>query len=164
MILRNFKYMPHNYRAGSQYETLRMEAKTLGIEKNVKLTGPMLEICQVLNILTSLCSHQFGRSAHGTAGSYVMYVGLLYTKVGGIPQLLSMGERYSGSPASSNALALAICVLLKDDSLRKRLAFSAKQRFEKEFTAARMIQAHQKIYLDWLYQKRILDANTGTGW
>jgi glycosyltransferase involved in cell wall biosynthesis len=90
---------------------------------------------------------------------------IVATKVGGIPQAIIDGE--SGilvPPASSNALALAICVLLKDDSLRKRLAFSAKQRFEKEFTAARMIQAHQKIYLDWLYQKRILDANTGTGW
>lgn len=151
---------------GSQYETLRMEAKTLGIEKNVKLTGPMLEICQVLNILDIfVLSSVWEGLPMALLEAMSCMRSIVATKVGGIPQAIIDGESGILVPsASSNALALAICVLLKDDSLRKRLAFSAKQRFEKEFTAARMIQAHQKIYLDWLYQKRILDANTGTGW
>jgi len=151
---------------GSQYETLRMEAKTLGIEKNVKLTGPKLDICQVFNILDIyVLSSVWEGLPMSLLEAMSCQRPIVATKVGGVPQAITDGE--SGilvPPASSNALALAICKLLKDSFLRTRLAAGAKEKFEKEFTVTRMIQAYQEIYFKCLYQKRILNANTCTGW
>ena len=151
---------------GSQYETLRMEARTLGIEKNVKLTGPKLEICQIFNILDI---YVLPSVWEGLPMSLLEAMSsqrpIVATRVGGIPQAITDGE--SGilvPPASSSSLALAICTLLKDSSLRTRLALKARQRFEMEFTMTRMIQAHQSIYLNCLCQQGILIANTCLGW
>lgn len=151
---------------GSQYETLRQEAKNLGIEKNVKLIGPKLEICEIFNILDI---YVLPSVWEGLPMSLLEAMScqrpIVATKVGGIPQAIIDGE--SGilvPPASSSSLALAICALLKDNSLRTRLALGARQRFEKEFTVTKMIQAHQSIYLNCLCKKRILNANTYTGW
>lgn len=151
---------------GSQYEKLRLETMALGIEKNVRLTGPKLEICQIFNILDI---YVLPSVWEGLPMSLLEAMScqrpIVAAKVGGIPQAITDGE--SGilvPPASSNSLSMAICALLRDSSLRTRLARGAKQRFEREFTVARMIQAHQNIYLDCLNQKRILNANTCAGW
>jgi glycosyltransferase involved in cell wall biosynthesis len=151
---------------GSQYETLRMEAKILGIEKNVKLTGPKLEVGQIFNILDI---YVLPSVWEGLPISLLEAMSsqrpIVATQVGGIPQVITDGE--SGiliPPACESSIALAVCALLKDSSLRTRLAQGARRRFEKEFTAARMVKAHQSIYLNCLCQKRIVNANTCVGW
>jgi glycosyltransferase involved in cell wall biosynthesis len=143
-----------------------MEAKILGIEKNVKLTGPKLEVGQIFNILDI---YVLPSVWEGLPISLLEAMSsqrpIVATQVGGIPQVITDGE--SGiliPPACESSIALAVCALLKDSSLRTRLAQGARRRFEKEFTAARMVKAHQSIYLNCLCQKRIVNANTCVGW
>ncbi len=150
---------------GSQYETLRQEAKNIGIEEKVKLTGPKLQICQIFNILDI---YVLPSVWEGLPMSLLEAMScqrpIVATSVGGIPQAITDGE--SGilvPPASSSSLALATSALLKDCSLRTRLALGARQRFEKEFTVTKMMQAHKNLYLNCLYQQRVLNANTCPG-
>lgn len=74
-------------------------------------------------------------------------VPVVATAVGGIPELVDHGATGLLVPAGEPArLAAALGQLLDDTALRERLAATARQRVEREFTVARMAECYRAVY------------------
>lgn len=65
----------------------------------------------------------------------------------GVPWVNLHGETGFNVPAGdAHALSQALCKLLADDDLRKRLGAGSRQRYERQFGAPRMIERILKLY------------------
>ena len=72
---------------------------------------------------------------------------LCATAVGGIPRLISAGENgFLCEPGDDAALAGHICRLLDDPSLGDRLGRAGRERVVRDFSFARMVDAHEALF------------------
>ena len=74
---------------------------------------------------------------------------IIATKVGGIPEMLSIGNEFTGilvPPKNSQILAEKIIYLLNHSHKAKKMAQIARKKVEKEFTLEKMIDNTLKVY------------------
>ena len=76
-------------------------------------------------------------------------VPIIASKVGGIPEMLSIGNEFTGilvPPKNSQILAEKIIYLLNHSHKAKKMAQIARKKVEKEFTLEKMIDNTLKVY------------------
>jgi glycosyltransferase involved in cell wall biosynthesis len=75
-------------------------------------------------------------------------VPVVATGVGGIPELVSDGVSgvLVGAPPVASVLAGELATLLRDPARRRELAAAARERFEREFTAAAWVRRVRAVY------------------
>lgn len=128
---------------------LKIEAKTLGISKNVHFLGPRLDMPELLKlfdlyVLPSLWEGipmvLLEAMAAGCA--------IIATDVGGNSSVIKHG--FNGSliqAKNSHVLALEIIKLLSDNKLRSRYILNSLDLFDKKYRAAIMTQRYENLYL-----------------
>ncbi len=71
--------------------------------------------------------------------------------VGGIPEVVRDGEEaVLAPPGDAPALADALFTLAKDPGLRERLGTAARKRGEARYSAAAMVEAYERLYVEAL--------------
>jgi glycosyltransferase involved in cell wall biosynthesis len=128
--------------------SLRQQADTLNVGKNVRFLGPREDVPELLRIsdLGILCSHEEGFSnaiLEGMAASLPMVV----TDVGGNAEAVEHGATGLVVAARSpSELGAAILRLVKDAALRKRMGQAARNRVEQEFSLEACVAQYEKLY------------------
>jgi glycosyltransferase involved in cell wall biosynthesis len=140
---------------GNQKNLLLMEAKKNGVEKNVFLIGPRLDVSDVLQIFDV---YVLPSEREGLPLSLLEAMAterpIVATTVGGIPNAIT--NEIDGllvSPKSPEQLAEKICFLLSDEKLRGNLGVNARIRFENNYTIDKMVGEYQEIYLNYVKTK-----------
>ena len=73
------------------------------------------------------------------------------TRVGGIPEAVREGEGgLLCDPGDSGGLRDALCRLISDPPLRRRLGRGARVAFERRFSLQRMVEGYERLYLSLL--------------
>jgi glycosyltransferase involved in cell wall biosynthesis len=129
-------------------ETLREQARHLGLADHILFMGPRGEVAEILaaSDIGILCSHEEGFSnavLEGMAAGLPMIV----TRVGGNTEAVIDGETgIVVPPRAPTDLAAAIVRLVADPGLRARFGAAGRQRVQKEFGVDRFVQAHCALY------------------
>ncbi len=152
-IPRVLKEFPHSFFLfvgdGELKDSLRTKSRILGIRDRVFLTGFREDIPEILSILDLfvLPSHLEGLC---TSLMDAMYMGVpvVATTAGGIPEVIENGKTgLLVPPKNPSALAEAIIELLRDKSKREIFAAEGKKRVLQEFTASKMVDRVEEVYL-----------------
>jgi glycosyltransferase involved in cell wall biosynthesis len=133
---------------GPERETLKKEAKTLGIERQVRFVGYSSDVRRWLSLsdVFVLPSHYEGFSV---ALLEAMAAGLpvIATSVGGNPEIVIPGETgVLVPPGDSKALAEAIFDLHRRDDLRTDMGKRGAERVRQEFNLKKMMSEYIKVY------------------
>ncbi len=120
----------------------------LGLDDTVQFTGFIAEAETLLSAFDVfvLCSRSEGLGSI-ILDAFASGVPVVATAVGGVPELVSDGTTGLLVPAGDSArLATSIELLLNDRGMANRLAASARELVEREFTVQRMAQRYLAIY------------------
>jgi glycosyltransferase involved in cell wall biosynthesis len=113
------------------------------------LTGHRDDVMAVLDA-TDVLLHPSRHDALPTSIIEAMAcsVPVVATDVGGIPELVTGGVSgvLVGAPPVASALAGELAILLRDPGRRRALAAAARERFEREFTAAAWVRRVRAVY------------------
>lgn len=119
-----------------------------GVEERLHLLGSSDDVAGCLAYLDIgiLCSE-----SEGFSNAIVEYkragLPVVCSEVGGNPEAVTHGEDgFIYSVGDTESLARAVKALADDLELRKTMGDLAKRNAEKEFSMARMIEAHQSLY------------------
>ncbi|MDD5454940.1 MAG: glycosyltransferase family 4 protein [Candidatus Ratteibacteria bacterium] len=137
---------------GELKDSLRTKSRIAGIRDKVFFTGFREDIPEILSILDLfiLPSHLEGLCTSLMDAIY-MGVPVVATTAGGIPEVVE--NEKTGllvPPKDPNALAEAIIKLLKDKDKRETFAAEGKKRILEKFTASRMVEQVEQVYLSLL--------------
>lgn len=140
-------------------QTLKQRAAHLGLSERVIFTGyrsdvPELFSQAAVSVLPSL-------SGEGLSNTLLesMAAGLpvVATRVGGSPEMIEDGlNGLLVPPRDPGALAQAICAVLDDRELARRLGYEAKHRVAEHFSLERMVRETQDLYRTLLERKAIV--------
>ena len=134
---------------GSMEETLRTEAKTLGIDDIVHFTGFVYDVAPYYNImdLSINCSIGTETSCLALSEAYSLGVPAVASDFGGNPYMVT--DHWNGylvpqkDPA---ALADTIARIADDPVLHQKLCDGAKESYTQKFTAAAMTRQMEALY------------------
>lgn len=134
---------------------LRARARARGVARRVHWVGFRSDLDRLLPGL-DVVVHPALREGLGVALLEALAAGVpvVASAAGGIVDLIRDGvEGRLVPPGDAGALAVAVTELLADPAARRRLGAAGRARVTREFTAARMAQAHLPIY------EAVLDAS-----
>lgn len=127
-------------------------AANLGIGERLRITGFATDIPSLLaqvsvSVLPSLSEGLSNTLLESMAAG----VPVVATRVGGTPEAITDGEHgLLVSPKDDAALAEAICAILADAELARRLGRQARARAVQRYSLERMVQANQDLYTNLL--------------
>jgi glycosyltransferase involved in cell wall biosynthesis len=133
---------------GDLYEELQAEARALGVEPYVRMLGFRKDVPDMLPQLDIfvLPSLSEGLSL-SILEAQAARVPVITTAVGGSPEVISSGEDGLLVPsADPQALADAICLLIKDKDLRHQLAKAGQEMVFQRFTLRRLVRETTDVY------------------
>lgn len=134
---------------GRHESELKKEAHDLQILDHVRFIGPRLDMPELLKlfdlyVMTSLWEGLPMVLLEAMAAGCP----IVSTNVGGIGTAIKHGVNGSlVSPQDSYALAKEIVRVLNDEKLRSKYAANGLDIFEKQFSAVKMTQQYEKLYL-----------------
>jgi glycosyltransferase involved in cell wall biosynthesis len=136
-------------------QELARRAAGLGLGGRIAFTGFRSDVPAVLSeaavsVLPSLSEGLSNTLLESMAAG----VPVVATRVGGNPEVIEDGV--SGilvSPRDPAALAQAVCAILQDRDLARRLACSARQRVVEHFALKRMARETEDLYVELLERK-----------
>lgn len=128
------------------------QAKNHGVEDRLHLMGSSDEVVNCLAYLDIgiLCSE-----SEGFSNAIVEYkragLPVVCSEVGGNPEAVTHGgDGFVYPVGNTESLAELVMALANDPELRKRMGDLAKRNAEREFSMARMVEAHQSLYCNLL--------------
>jgi glycosyltransferase involved in cell wall biosynthesis len=133
---------------GDLYEELQTEAKSLGVDSYVRMLGFRKDVPDMLPQLDLfvLPSLSEGLSV-AILEALAVGVPVVATAVGGSPEVITSGEDGFLVPAADpEALAESVCLLVKDTSLRKRMAKAGQEMVYRRFTLPRLVAETTDVY------------------
>jgi glycosyltransferase involved in cell wall biosynthesis len=135
---------------GEGVERARLEqlAKSLEVENSVIMPGFQANVPAILP-LVDVCIHPSVDEAFGIVLLEAMAARkpVVATQVGGIPEIV--GDGITGllvPPRDPSAIADAVCALLRDEPLRKRMGAAGRVRVEREFTIQKTVRSYEALY------------------
>jgi glycosyltransferase involved in cell wall biosynthesis len=134
---------------GELKESLIGKARILGIKDRVIFTGFREDIPKILSILDLfvLPSHLEGLCTSLMDALY-MQVPIVATTAGGIPEVIDNGRTgLLVPPKDPNALTEAVVKLMKDEDKKTVFAKRGKKKVSEKFTASKMVEGVEKVYL-----------------
>lgn len=127
---------------GDQLESLKAQAKQLGLEKEVEFLGFQQDIKQFLQAIDIFILTSFRRESFGIAVAEAMATGkpAIVSDIAGLQEVVDNGNTgIVVPPQDSQALAMAITELLTDDKKRQAMGKASRQRIVENFSQERMI-------------------------
>lgn len=128
--------------------SLARRARENGVEGRLHLLGSSDNVADCLAYLdiAILCSE-----SEGFSNAIVEYkrasLPVVCSEVGGNPEAITHGEDGFVYPVGdTRCLAVAVRALAEDPELRKSIGERAKRHAERDFSMARMIEAHESLY------------------
>jgi glycosyltransferase involved in cell wall biosynthesis len=141
---------------GSLRGDLERQVSAIGLLETVKFIGYPNDVRDWLAIadLTVLPSFYEGLPVT-LIESLAAGKAVVATAVDGTPEVIINGETgLTVPPGDQDALAAAICLLLSDDVLRRRLAANGRAHVLDAFSVQRMVESTQQLYLE-LWEQRV---------
>lgn len=128
---------------------LEQYAAQLGISSNVRFTGQQLSVGPLLSGMDVVVLPSDEREGLGIALIEAMAMGkpVIGTSIGGIPEVVQ--DRMNGlivPPKDVAALASAICLIITDRPLARRMGENGRAAFETKFTSQQMIAQIDRLY------------------
>ncbi len=133
----------------------------LQLQQQIILTGWRSDIPRILSaldifVLTSLWEGLPVAVLEAMASSKPV----ISTHTGGIGEIIVEGKSgFLVLPHDTNKLAQNLIVLLKDESLRKRIGENARGALDYRFALATMAESHKNLYVDLVNRKEASYAN-----
>ncbi len=133
---------------GPERNSLEAFVSSLGFSSHVIFTGFKDDVYNYLKTMDIFLLTSF---SEGTAMTLLeaMAAGLpcIVTDVGGNPEIVEDNETGFIIPNDDEkTLADKICILFKDENLKKKIGKAGRRRFEEHFTVDKMVAAYEKIY------------------
>lgn len=135
---------------GSCDAELKAQASALGISQSVRFTGFADNVAPYYNImdLNLNCSWGTETSCLALSEGMSLSVPAVATTYGGNPYMITDGVNGLLVPMKdSAAMADAICRIIADPQLQKRLSAGARRMYEEKFTAAQMTRQLEALYM-----------------
>lgn len=137
------------------FDTVKEEAKKLGLHDHVHFAGYMNNPAEALNGLDALVHastkpEPFGRVI---VEAMACRVPVVASRAGGVLEIIE--ERQTGllfEPANPTDMARALSTLLNDSALREAIALRARKSFEERFTNEQYFAAMNKLFQRFLVQ------------
>lgn len=142
---------------GPERDSLAQLASELGVRERCHMLGFQRHAGAILRDAASALAVTSTVEAFSLAAAEAGAVGraTVATAVGGIPEIVVHGETgIIVPPADDRALADALAILARDESLRARLGDAARARVLAGFTTERMARAVESIYGEMLSAPR----------
>lgn len=126
----------------------RREAQRLGISENVRWLGWVADIRPLLARMDLLAlSSRWEGMPNAVLEAMACRKPVVVTSVGGCPELVRESQTGFLVPCGDAcALADRVVSLLNDPTLCRRMGCAARERIEKEFSIASMVERNQKLY------------------
>jgi glycosyltransferase involved in cell wall biosynthesis len=140
---------------GIVFNELKAQIAAAGMSERVCLTGYRSDAAQLVQCLDLfvLCSLSEGTSM-ALLEAMAAGVAVAVTEVGGNPEIVVKGATGWTVPSSSiEALTAVILDAAANQARRNRLAQAGQQRFEEQFSWARMIDAYRERYAELLVKR-----------
>jgi glycosyltransferase involved in cell wall biosynthesis len=145
---------------GSLEAELKAQARSLGIADRVVFTGWRTDAIDLMQLLDCFVStSNFEGLPMVMLEAMAFGKPMVATAVGGVPEILEDG--FNGLCIGRRDPALVAAALLrviKDDVFRHRLGQNSRARYEERFTAQAMAAAYQRIYEQYLQEKKVQAA------
>lgn len=138
-------------------------ADRLGLSERIVFTGYRSDIPELLSQATVsvLPSHSGEGLSNSLLESMAAGVAVIATDVGGNAEAIGEHGRTGllVPPRDPGTLAQAICAVLNDRHLARRLGYEAKQRVTENFSLERMVRETENLYITLL--ERAIHRNRG---
>lgn len=134
---------------GSEEDALREKARCAGVEDNIRFAGFVRDLAPYYGIMDLNINCSWGTETSSLALSEGMSVGVpaVVTDFGGNPYMITDGVNGFVVPMkNSHAMAEAICRIIDDRELLRRLGEGALEQYRLKFTAQAMTRNLEKIY------------------
>ncbi|MFH1459647.1 MAG: glycosyltransferase [Candidatus Omnitrophota bacterium] len=134
---------------GQLKDELQDYCRKLGIEKNVKFVGNVLDISEILKGFDIVVLPSSEREGLGIALLEAMAVGIpiIGTTIGGIPEIIQNGiNGILIEPKNSGSLASAINSMLDDFNKAKTMGATGRKIVEAKFSQEKMLQKISGLY------------------
>jgi N-acetyl-alpha-D-glucosaminyl L-malate synthase BshA len=125
-------------------------AGKLGITSDVLFLGkqsdmvPLLSVADVLLLPSE--SESFGLVA---LEAMACEVPVIATRIGGLPEVVADGvDGFLHAPGDVSAMAQSGVSLARDAELRRRMGLAARQHALRDFSADKIVQRYERLYLD----------------
>ena len=127
---------------------LESQARSLGIQERVILPGFRGDIPECMAEFEVFCMSSWGEGMGSAAlEAMAMCLPVVATRAGGLVEVVRDGANGLLAPArDSQALAAAICRMLADPPMARRLAQEGRHTVEREFSVERMVENTIRLY------------------
>lgn len=135
-------------------------AGRLGLSDRVVFAGLRTDVPQLLASATVSVMPSLNEALSNVLlESMAAGVPVVATRVGGTPEAIEDGVNgLLVPPADPNALANAICHLLAEPEMARRLGRAARESINERFSIDRMVSATEELYLSLLDKRRCVTA------
>ena len=133
---------------GGERSRLEQLGRTLALEDSLVMPGFQPNVPAIMP-LVDVCLHPSVDEAFGIVLLEAMAARkpVVATNVGGIPEIVEDGRTgLLVSPRDPSAIVDAVCALLGDEPLRKRMGAAGRARVEREFTIRQTVRSYEKLW------------------
>ena len=133
---------------GAEREALEKESLQLDIQDHVVFTGSRLDIPEIFQVLDIYVLPSLSEGLPmGLLEAMAARRPVVASNVGGIPSAVTNGETaVLVEPGNVQQLSLAIVDLLRDQSLKNKLADNAHNIFQVKYSAKNMVTGYSLLY------------------
>jgi glycosyltransferase involved in cell wall biosynthesis len=133
---------------GILQKNLEVQAKNLGIERQVHFLGLRAEIPNVLGATDVFAlSSDFEGNPLSVMEAMAAGLPIVSTAAGGVPDLFENGkEGLMVQPGDVQGLSRAMAFLAGDREIRQSLGMAAAQRATANFDVSKMVKAYEELY------------------
>jgi glycosyltransferase involved in cell wall biosynthesis len=145
---------------GPEREAIVAGAARAGVMDHVRLVGAQIDLPSVIAACDVIVQPSLNEGMGRTVlEALVMGRPVIASQVGGLPDLIEHGVNgLLVPPASSAALAHAVCSLLLDSGRLKRMSGGARRSVGRQFSAQAMVKALDRLYAGLLSADRFADG------
>ena len=128
-----------------------------GLNDAVVFTGFQSEVASILATFdVAVLPSLFEGMGRVLVEAMAMEKPVVASRVGGIPDLVEHGVNgYLVSPGDTKGLEQAICTILDDPSLARRMGNEGRKRISNQFSAATMVHSIERVYRELLLRKGV---------
>lgn len=134
---------------GNELERAKNDVVSLGLENTVIFTGHRTDLKDVYSSFDLFLMTSRTEGLPNTVlEAMAMEVPVISTSVGGVPELIRDGkEGYLCSVGDTSSLATAVCTLMNQPQLRRRMQKKSRRRVEEKFSFTKRVRMLEDIYL-----------------
>lgn len=143
---------------GEQRGDLEAQVRSLGLSEMVTFAGLRADISDILTELDLFVLPSLWEGMpNAVLEAMVTGLPVVATAVGGTPEVVSDGVTgLLVPPHDPTVLAQALTTLLQDPDLRRKMGQAGRKRVMQCFTAERMVERTEQLYMQLLEEKRLI--------